>query len=408
MSTYMNTLIHESTNAGDIDAGRPSLVALTHAVNALIYTDLVAIQPSQSPIANLLGLRYLNRDGDMSFRSMATYAGKYGDRTVVTDELSATKSSFAKDDVFKYEKVIYQAIVAVNLPDLGGGDDLSLQLNIALMMNKIRIVSDAGELGEMEYIDPSESNLSIDKWKIELKTRKLKTEVTNEFLQDVQANGINGDGLIRSLLATELSEEINRDIIQKLQTVSMRHESTNTQAGIYYAGGAADDPAKGRTLYRIVCEMSRQVHAETSYEATYVVCTPKVAALLSSSGWIKGDPVMDNLYTGTLVDGLKVYVDPVSRFDYVVVGTKQQMDTVDMVGSLFYSPYAAQDGVGSMTVINSVENLQPKYMTMARYALSVNPYTIADAEDTKQIYPGDDWNSLAGKSKYSRFTGVIF
>lgn len=406
-NTYINDLISESSASGDVDMGRPQLLAMTHAVNALIYTDLVAIQETSKPIANLFGLRYLNRDGDMSFRTPATYSGMYGDRKDVTDELKASKTSFAAGDVFKYEKVIYQAIEAVNLPDLGGGDDLGLQLNIALMLNKVRIVSDAGETGKMEFVEPSESKLSLDKWKIEVRTRKLKSEVTHEFMQDAVANGFNGEEMIRSLLATELSEEINRDIVQKLQTVSVRHESPNTKSGIYYAGGASDDPAKGRTLYRIVCEMARMVHAETAYEATYVVCSPMVAALLSSSGWLKGDPSMANLYSGVLADGMKVYVDPVTRFDYVVVGTKQSAGGMDNVGSLFYSPYAAADGAGAFTVTNAVENLQPRFMTMSRYGLSVNPYTVKDG-DTDQIHAGDDWNALAGKSKYSRFAGVIF
>lgn len=408
MSNILNELIQESTNVGNAALPRPQLVALTRAVNALIYTDLVATQSTQSPIATLFGMRYLNADSEMTFRTPATYGGIHGDRSAITKELSASESSFGKDDLFKYQNVIYQAIVVVNFADLGGGDDIDKQLSIALMLNKVRIVSDAGEVSEMEYIEPSDATMTIDRWKIEARTRKLKSTVTHEFLQDITASGFNGEAVIRDLLATELSDEVNKDIMHKLQTVSTRHASAGVDSGIYYAAPAADDPTKGRTLYRIVCEMARAVHADTAFEATYVLCSPKVAALLSSSGWLKGDQNMKNLHTGILVDGLKVYVDAVSKFDYVVVGTKQSKGDLENVGSLFYTPYIDVDGAGNtLTTVVDPKSLQPSFMTMTRYGLSVNPYTTKEGDAT-QIHQGDEWNELAGKSKYSRFVGVMF
>lgn len=407
MSNTMNQLIQESTNVGNVALPRPQLVALTKAVNALIFTDLVAMQPTQTPIATLFGMRYLNADGNMTFRTPATYGGTYGDRSLVTKELSDTEKSFAIDDVFKYEKVIYQAIEAINFETLGGGDDIAAQLSYALMLGKVRIMSDAGDTTEMEYAEPSEANLKMDRWSVEARTRKLKSAVTVEFLKDIEASGFNGETVIRDMLATEISDEINKDILHKLQTVSTRHITEGADSAIFYAGAAADDPTKGRTLYRIVCEMARAIHADTAFEATYVVCSPKVAALLSSSGWLKGDMNMQKLYTGILTDGMRVYVDAVSSFEYVMVGTKQSKGGLENVGSLFYTPYYDVDGSGNFVMNNSASNLQPQYMTMTRYGLSVNPYTTAD-NDTGQVHNGADWNKLAGKSKYSRFVGVVF
>ena len=408
MTDILNDLILESTDVASIEKPRPQLVALTKAVNALIYTDLVATQNTNSPIATLFGVRYQNQDGDMTFRTPATYGGTYGDRSVVNLELTDATTSFSKDDVFKYNNIIYQAIESFNMSDLGGGADLDKQLAIALMINKVRIMSDAGEVSAMEYVAPSDANLKIDRWKSNARTRKLKSSVTSEFLQDIKASGFNGEAVIRDMLATEIADEVNKDIMHKLQTVSTRHVSAGVDSGIYYAGAAADDPTKGRTLYRIVCEMVRQVHADTAFEATYVLCSPKVAALLSSSGWLKGDKDMQNLYTGVLVDGIRVYVDAVSKFDYVLVGTKQSKGDMETVGSLFYTPYIDVDGVGNtLTTVVDSQNLQPNYMAITRYGLSVNPYTTKD-NDNEQIHEGDDWNALAGKSKYSRFVGVIF
>lgn len=407
-NNILTELLHESTTVDAVANPRPQLVALTRAINALIYKDLVATQATKSPISTLFGVRYLNQSNEMTFRTPATYGGMYGDRADVTLELSVGNTKFNGGDVFKYQNVIYQAISDVDLADFGGGDDIDAQLGISQMLNKVRIMSDAGKTSDMEYIEPSEASLKIDRWKIEARTRKLKSSVTEEFLKDITASGFNGEDVIRDMLAVEISDEINKDIMHKLQTVSTRHESAGLEHGIYSAASASDDPTKGRTLYRIVCEMARAIHADTAFEATYVLCSPKVAALLSSSGWLKGDTQMKNLYTGVLVDGLRVYVDPVSKFDYVIVGTKQSSGDLENVGSLFYTPYLEVDDVGaSMIQTLDPKSLQPNYMTMTRYGLSVNPYTTKDG-DNEQIHQGDDWNSVAGKSKYSRFCGVVF
>ncbi|MDP1183658.1 capsid vertex protein, partial [Klebsiella pneumoniae] len=59
MSKIQN-LLRESTTSASNSQGRPELLALTRAVNALIYTDMVAIQPTSQPTATLFGIRYIS------------------------------------------------------------------------------------------------------------------------------------------------------------------------------------------------------------------------------------------------------------------------------------------------------------------------------------------------------------
>lgn len=392
--------------AGDVQNGRPSLLAITRAVNALIYTDLVATQPTTQPKATLFGLRYLNPDNNISFETPSTYAGRYGDRSDIT-ELS-NSSKFEKGDIFKFETVVYQAAAAVNI-STENGSDLKSKLMISMMKANVRIVSDAADTSYHETGDNiQEVNFSLDRWAVDTRTRKFKTLITNELIQDLNANGLDASSVIEDLLSTTLSEEINKDIMQKLQTVSKRFISQHTTDGILDLSGISDDPIHGRTVYRIVSEMAYEILSDTTFEATYVLCTPKIAALLSASGWMKGDPSMVNLYAGVLANGIKVYIDGVSEMEYMVVGTKQATDEFEKIGSLFYSPFIDIDSIGSFNFALDPSDMQPRIMAMSRYALSVNPYTVQDEKsDREQIVNGDAWIDLATKSKYSRFVGVL-
>lgn len=282
-------LIRESTSTGDLQQGRPSLLALTRAVNALVYKDLVAIQETTQPKATIFGIRYLDGEGNLPFVTPATYSGRYSKRDGL-DELSSAKKNFAKGDIFKYQQVVYQAIEAVDI-DKEDGVDLGDKLFTALMVNKVRMVSDAAEVDYYETNDVQEINFKLDRWAIDTKTRKLKSLVTQELLQDLNANGLKGDDVVKDLLATMISGEVNKDVMQKLQTVSKRHISEISPNGIVHLAGVSDDPAQARAMYRMVSEMAYSIVGETTFEATYVLCSPKIAGLLSASGWMKGESV---------------------------------------------------------------------------------------------------------------------
>lgn len=408
MTNKIYNLISESTMSADAAQGRPDLLALTRAVNALIYTDLVATQKTKVPKATLFGMRYLNRDGKMTFQTPATYSGQYGDRAAITE--ATLTSNVHSGDAIKHNNIVYVATAAGANLNEHPGTTIEERINHAMMEAKLRIASDAAEVNYHDTGDNiSEVKFNLDRWAIDTRTRKLKTAVTHELLQDLNANELDGNAVIEDMLSVTLSEEINKDILQKLQNISLRHDCPLAPKGIIDLSGIADDPVQARTVYRLVSDMAYEILSETTFEATFVVCTPRIAALLSASGWMKCDPNMENLYTGILSNGIKVYIDGTSLMDYVVVGTKQTtIDEIESVASLFYSPFVEEDDAGAYTVTSDPSDMQLRLMAMARYGLSVNPYTTKSDVDDQQIYQGDDWNNLAGKSKYSRFIGVKF
>jgi len=401
----LHKLLTESTTSAANDNGRPSLIGLTKAVNTLIYKDLVATQPTKNPVATVYGVRYLNPYGDMSFNTPTSYSGQQYATTPLVDD-----SNLVAETYFKHDKTVYQAIVALDFSTLPGVD-LAHKVYAAVMAGDARIVTEGSDTASGESQPIAGVQLKLDRWQVDVKTRKIASELTMELAQDMEANGFDSERTIRSLLASEMAEEINKDIIKTTHTVSTRHVSTITPNATIDLTASSDDPAAARTMYRIISDMSTAIQRDTSFDATYVVCTAGVAGLLSASGWVSMAPA-DSLAYGITRSGLKVYVDSTSPFEYAVVGAKHQTidadnintEAVETVGSLFYAPYVDVDGA-SYFVVNDPQNLQPRVMVMTRYGLSVAPYT-DDGSGKKKPFIGDDWTKLVGKSKLSRTVGV--
>ena len=398
----INELLKESSISADNSAGRPSLVSLTKAINRLIYSDLVAIQPTSQPLAAIFGLKFNNPNNEMTFKSPATYGGEVSDRTNIADYSSST--SYTVGDIFKNDDIVY--MVTSTNPFAGTTyTEASDILNEAVINGTVRYYSDAATTDTYEGANsPSKVNLRIDKWQVPVKSRKLSTDYTIELMQDMSHNYLDSANIIEDMLSQTVALEINKDIIQKLITVSSRYKVTGvSEKGILDVSNK-DAQDAGRTLYRYIAEMSASVARESSFSGTYVLASTRVIAILDTSGLLKKSS--NPLSSGRLYNGLEVYADITTPMDYVIVGVKYSTGKFQNVGSLFYAPYEEVDSAGSMKVIIDPDSLQEKAMILSRYALSVNPYTTDVADADSKYINGDDWNNLIGVSKLSAILGV--
>lgn len=396
-------LLRESTTSAANSVARPQLQSLTRAVNNLIFTDLVAIQPTEQPVCALFGLRYLNRDGQMTYRTAATYGGAAGSRDGIED--FQKDKEYQAGEYFKFNDVVYEVISEGSV-----GENLATSEEAifkGVMSNKIRFFSDCAPIDYFEDVNTeiSTTDLDFDKWQVNIGSRKLKTEFTTELMQDLEANQINSENSVLDLLATVASEEINKDIIQKLITVSTRYKVKSiTPDGVLSLVNVQEAPVQARELYRYACEMSNQMLRTSSFSGTYVLASSRVVGLLQSSGWMEET---DNaLSEGRLRCGLEVYADTVTPFDYMIVGCKHMIGDMESIGSLFYSPYTEADGAGAYKSVIDPNSFNHKVAIMNRYALSVNPYTVKANQDTNQPIKGDEWSKLAGRSEMSYMLGI--
>lgn len=401
--TKFNELLRESTSSVANQTARPQLLSLTRAVNNLIFSDLVAIQPTEQPVSALFGLRYINRDGQMTYRTASTYGGAAGDRANI-EEFQKDKE-YQEEEFFVHNDVVYVTMKTGTVGEGTTTEDEAIFKGI--MQNQIRFYSDCASVDYFEdrNTEVSSTAFNFDKWQVNVGSRKLKTDFTMELMQDLEANQINSENSVLDLLSTVASEEINKDIMQKLITVSTRYKVKGiTDGGVLSLVNVQEAPAQARELYRYACEMSNHMLRTSSFSGTYVLASSRVVGLLQASGWMEET---DNaLSEGRLRCGLEVYADTVTPFDYMLVGCKHMVGDMESVGSLFYAPYTEADGAGAYKSVIDPNSFQHKVAIMNRYALSVNPYTTSIDQTSGEVVKGDEWGKLAGRSEMSYMLGI--
>lgn len=412
----INKLLHESVTTSSNSLGRPSLLSYTQATNKRIFKDLVAEQKTRQPIAALFGVRVLNPDDKMTYLGGATFAGLMGktERAAVP-ELSAI-SGYVKGDLFMFDSVVFK--VLEDEPFAGTKEtEKDDAVSEAIAAGSIRMLSDAAPTSKFEtgYPEIAEAGFRIDKWQTEVKSRKLKTDLTVELAQDLEANGFDAPDFIENLLAIQQAEEINKDVLQSLITVSSRFKVHGVSSkGVLDLTDAqyANAQDRARTLYYYMCEMNSHVQRQTSFSGTYAVASSRCAAILAASGWVETTPETPETAYGTLKNGLPLYADVNSPCDYVIVGVNADMGKGQTVASLFYAPYVEGldieegEAIGEFKVVVDPDSLQPTVSLLARYALSANPYTVAKNDQEARIINGGDMDQMAGQSNLSSYLGI--
>lgn len=414
----IDSLIKESTITADNSVGRPNLLSYTKATNKRIFKALVAEQETTQPLAALYGIRVLNPEDKMTFLGGATYAGQIGltERAGIP-VLSNVVTNFAVGDMFKFEDVVFK--VLEDNPFAGTTEtDIGEAVSEAVAAGHIRMMSDAAVTEKFENLFPeiAEAGFRIDKWQTAVKSRKLKTSVTVELAQDLEANGFDAPDFIDNILAIQMAEEINKDVLQSLITVSSRFKVYGvSEKGVLNLTDPQFDNAqdRARTLYYYMCEMNSAVQRNTSFAGTYAVASSRCAAILAASGWVERKDGQDELAYGILKNGLPLYADVNSPCDYVIVGVNADMGEGQTVASLYYAPYVESSNeededtsVGAFKVVVDPSSLQPTVALLSRYALTANPYTVAKDDKEARIIDGSDMDKMANQSQLSSYLGV--
>lgn len=402
-------LLAESTTANSSVQGRPHLVSLTRATTQLVYTGLVSTQRTSQPTALLYGVKYLNENGDINGLTGAQFTGAITYSEQKKLKRFPAENIFSKDELFVVnEEFVYKALV--DNPFDGYTSD---QILHATMANKIRIVCEAAETEYYEQGNLPDSSLKLDTWKAEVKTRKLKTGVSVEAAQDLEANGFDGPATIEDLLATQIAEDINKEIIQTMINVSSKFKvKGRTSNGILDLSQQKDSNYIGKQLYQYICEINAEIQNNTSFGGTWVLASARIGGLLSGSGYLRPESSEVSHYgcSGVLPNGMLLYVDPNAPFEYLIVGVKENYGDLESISSLVYSPYTegmdldSEEHVGQFKVVTDPNSLHPRIMLLVRYALSVNPYT--QRKGSTDRVNQDTADQLTGRSLMSVILGI--
>ena len=228
----------------------------------------------------------------------------------------------------------------------------------------------------------SEMGFTIEKVTVTAQTRALKAEYSMELAQDLKAiHGLDAESELASILSTEILAEINREVINTINTQAQVGFTTETSP----ANGDfdLDVDADGRwavekyksLLFQLEIEANAIAKSTRRGKGNFLICSSNIASALAAAGVLDYAPALatalnvddtGNTFAGVLNGRIKVFIDPYSTTDYATIGYKGA-NSYD--AGLFYCPYVP------LTMVRAVDenSFQPKIGFKTRYGLAGNP-----------------------------------
>lgn len=266
-----------------------------------------------------------------------------------------------------------------------------------------------------ESLVPAEMGFSIEKLTVTANSRALAASYSIELAQDLKAvHGLDAESELSNILSSEITAEMNREIIRRLYTVA----KTGADYGTTTAGTFdLDVDSNGRwsverfkgMLFQIERDANRIAQTTRRGKGNIILCSSDVASALAMAGMldyskVSADLNVDpsgNTFVGTLNGKFQVYVDP-----YMANGSINQYYLVGYKGSspydagVFYCPYVP------LQMLRAVDptTFQPKIGFKTRYGIVGNP--LQDAVNGAKADPAATYGLTAQSNNYYRLTKV--
>jgi hypothetical protein len=232
----------------------------------------------------------------------------------------------------------------------------------------------------------NEMAFSIERTEVVAKTRALKAEYTHELATDLRnVHKLDADAELANILSTEITAEINREMIRRINVAGKNGAQGTTVAGTFDVDVDADgrwsvEKWKG-LMYQLELEANQIAKETRRGRGNFIICSSNVASALSiagllhNSGGLKDNLVVDdtgNTFAGVLNNRMKVYIDPYAQADYITVGYKgsNQYDA-----GMYYCPYVPLEMYRAI----GEDTFQPKIGFKSRYGIVANPFSTIGA-----------------------------
>jgi len=346
-----------SPNA-NIDNFDPVLISLVRrSMPNLIAYDICGVQPMTGPTGLIFAMRarYSAQDGTEALYNEANtvFSSKSGQTDLGNTSVGTVPSANSN--------------ISNNLYNTGIGLPLA----------------NAEALGTSSNPAFAEMAFSIEKVTVTARSRALKAEYTMELAQDLKAiHGLDAETELSNILSAEILAEINREVIRTVNITAVRGANTGTTtAGVF----DLDTDSNGRWSVEKFKGLMFQVEREANQIAkdtrrgkgNIIICSSDVASALQMAGVLDYAPALNsnnlnvddtgNTFAGVLNGRMRVYIDPYTTGNYMVVGYKGA-NAFD--AGLFYCPYVP------LQMVRAVDqnSFQPKIGFKTRYGMVANPF----------------------------------
>lgn len=227
-----------------------------------------------------------------------------------------------------------------------------------------------------------EMAFSIEKVTVTAKGRALAAGYTLEIAQDLKAiHGLDAETELSNILSTEILAEINRELIRTILVTAVPGAQTGvTTAGFF----DLDTDSNGRwsvekfkgLMFQLEREANQVAKGTRRGKGNIIICSSDVASALMMTGKLDYTPALannlevddtGNTFAGVLNGRFKVYIDPYTTGDYLVVGYK---GASSWDAGLFYCPYVPLQMVRAV----DPQSFQPRIGFKTRYGMVANPF----------------------------------
>ena len=357
----LNEAAPANQTGDNIDNFDPVLISLVRrAMPNLIAYDICGVQPMTGPTGLIFAMRakYSNssnsatealyNEANTAFSTVVTGANTLGQKHVGTIVGTANN---AEEGVYNYGKGMSTA--------------------------------QAEAMGTSGNTAIPEMAFSIEKVTVTALSRTLKAEYTMELAQDLKAiHGLDAETELSNILSAEILAEINREVIRTINVTAARGAAAGvTTAGIF----DLDTDSNGRwsvekfkgLMFQIEREANQIAKDTRRGKGNIIICSSDVASALQMAGVLDYAPALNsnqlnvddtgNTFAGVLNGRMRVYIDPYTTGNYMVVGYK---GSSAFDAGLFYCPYVP------LQMVRAVDpnSFQPKIGFKTRYGIVANPF----------------------------------
>lgn len=440
--------IAKGQTTGSVTNIGPTVMGMVRrAIPNLIAFDVCGVQPMTGPTSQVFTLRTvyggdpLASDAREAFHPMnapdASFSGQAAAGTVADlptgtaltagNAYKATSDDSATGDEVRY----FIALTGATLT-IGNAGRLTTDEFIANTQTVQNLVEvDAGMATSQAELQEgfngssgnawNEMSFRIDKQVVEAKSRQLKAQYSIELAQDLRAvHGIDADAELSGILANEVMVEINREIVNLINSQAQMGKTGMTQgggaAGVFNFSNDSDIRGArwaGESYKAMLIQIEKEANEigrQTGRGVgNFIICSRNVASAFAMTETLVGPAAQGlqngtmntdtsaSVYAGVLGGKYKVYIDQYAVTDYFTVGYK---GANEMDAGIFYSPYVPLTPLRG----SDSRNFQPVIGFKTRYGIQVNPFADPSATPNSvgKVGLGMPSNLNAGKNCYFR------
>lgn len=386
-------IMNESTLSADIAQFTPILVPVVRrAYPSLIGTEIAGTQALKSPTGLLYALTS-NYVGDGTYQInpnaksfIVSVAGDkkstftldksvtFGTATTNNGKVRYSEYNNFSDKTYILIEPTNAGPIVVAVGDTIDGENVTgVIANEAMWLKVLKNYSGPHTTAEGEMLgkDMKEMGFTVSSVTATAKTRKLKGMYTIEMLQDLQSqHGIDASKELQTILANEVSLEIDRSIIEKANEIAKVVENDFS----YDSADGRWEIERARVLAIKIANEAREIGRQTRKAGgNKLIVSPKVASMLDQLGSYIVAPVGSQINAnnsgvkpgvGKFDNRYDVIVDNFADFEYVTVALKNS----NYDAGLFYAPY----NITLQSVVDPVSGHNGIILTN-RYDIVANP-----------------------------------